>query len=137
MICIEWQDCYNIGVDELDKHHLHLLDLFNQAFTACMLNNPLAELKSLVQELVEYTKYHFATEEQVMEESAYQGLDEQKIQHRYFNDRLADYILKIESNNVSSTIELVELTQFLATWFRDHIVNLDNKFGQSLHGSAV
>lgn len=132
MFCIEWKETFLIGIPELDQHHEHLIDLLNRAYTACMLNNPMDDLVLIVQELVEYTKYHFAAEERVMQDHCYPGLCEQIKQHEQFVSSLDGLIGKLEDKNASSTIELVELTEFLAAWIRDHIITLDSLFGAFL-----
>lgn len=134
MIYIEWDDAYRIGVAELDEHHMHLIELLNRAYTACMLNNPMEDLRAIIQDLTEYTSYHFSAEEQVMGEHRYAGLPEQKREHESFNGNLADYIHKIEENEVCSSIELVELTEFMTNWIKEHILNQDAKFGDFLKG---
>ena len=129
MVYLEWDDAFLIGIEELDGHHMHLLELLNRAYSACMLNNPVADLKAVVAELSEYTGYHFSAEELAMDEIRYPGLAEQKLEHEKFSHNLSGLIRKIENNDACTTIELVELTEFLANWIKEHIVNLDNKFG--------
>jgi hemerythrin len=137
MICIEWEERFAIGVQELDQHHKHLLDLLNRAYTSCMLNTPIADLKNIFKELEEYTRYHFSAEERVMEENLYPGLCEQKQEHEIFIQKLTILMQNIEENETCTTIELVGLTEFLTEWIRDHIINLDNRFGQYLNSSTA
>jgi len=129
MIYIEWEDSFLLGIKELDGHHKKLLDLLNRAYSACMLNNPVAEFRAIIDELFDYTRYHLLAEELVMEETNYPGLFEQKQEHEIFVQRLLYCRQEMGKGNMSSTIELVELTEFLAIWFRDHIVNMDKKLG--------
>ena len=130
---IEWEDSFLLGIKQLDGHHIHLLDLLNRAYSACMLNDPVAELRAIVDELYDYTRYHFSAEELVMEENNYPGLLEQKQEHELFVQRLISCKQEMEKGNMSSTIEMVELTEFLANWCRDHIISMDKKFGVYLN----
>jgi hemerythrin-like metal-binding protein len=136
MNCIEWEERFEIGVKDLDQHHMHLLDLLNRAYSTCMLNDPIDNLKSIIQELAEYTTYHFSAEELVMEENQYPGLCEQKKEHEIFIQKLAGLIQNIEKNEAYTAIELVGLTEFLTQWIRDHIINLDTRFGMYLNHST-
>lgn len=135
MIYIKWEDSFSLGIKQLDEHHMHLLDLLNRAYSACMLNNPIAEFRAIIDELYDYTTYHFSAEERVMKENHYPGLPDQEQEHGTFVRKLASYRQEMERGNISSTIELVELTEFLANWFRDHIVDVDKKLGVYLQQS--
>lgn len=133
MIYIKWEDSFLLGVKVLDEHHMHLLDLLNRAYSGCMMNNPVAEFRALIDELYDYTGYHFSAEELIMKEKNYPGLPDQEHEHETFVQKLAFYREEIEKGNISTTIELVELTEFLANWFRNHIVDSDKKLGGYLN----
>ena len=136
MIYMTWEDRFLLGVKQLDEHHMHLLELLNRAYSACMLNNPVAEFRAVLEELYDYTKYHFSAEELVMVENNYPGLPEQRQEHEMFVQKLSSGKQEMEKGNMSSTIELVELTDFLANWFREHIVVMDNNLGVYLNPSS-
>ena len=133
MIYIKWEDSFLLGIQELDEHHVHLLDLLNRAYSACMLNNPVAELRTIVDELYDYTRYHFSAEELVMKGNNFPGLPDQEQEHEIFIKKIVSLQQEMEKGHISSTIELVELTEFLANWFRNHIVDEDNKLGAYLN----
>lgn len=132
MTCIEWEDRFSLGNAELDQHHRHLIDLLNRAYAACMLNNPRDSFTAVIAELVEYTHYHFTAEEHSMEQCGYPGLVTQQKEHALFIEKLADFTRSLESNPNGSSIELVELTGFLADWVVLHIINVDALFGDYL-----
>lgn len=133
MIYIKWEDKYLLGIKELDDHHKHLFDLLNRSVTACMLNDPSGDLRAIASELSDYAHYHFSAEELVMEENEYPGLPEQKQEQEIFSGTMYGYMQKIENDELCSSVEMIELTEFMSNWLKDHILDLDSKLGKFLN----
>ena len=129
MVYLEWNDNLLIGIKELDGHHRHLVDLLNRTYTICMSYTTPEDLIRIVDELIDYVNYHFAAEERIMDQHDYPGLLQQKQEHEVFKLQLDDLKTKISGTVSFSIMEAVELTELLGDWVKNHIMDVDNKFG--------
>jgi hemerythrin-like metal-binding protein len=123
---IVWQEEYNIGIEVMDYHHKTLLDLINGLYNELekSAHNPLT-ITDLVEKLIDYTRYHFATEENLIQQFGY---PETEAHHRYHDN----FVAKIESaaNRLANQSELegYELVGYLTNWLLEHIMKQDKKY---------
>ena len=125
-------DCL-IGIPEIDEEHQHLFEIVRQTNNLIhndLLHDKYDEIIHLINELKEYTRFHFADEEAYMESINYPGLDAQKRAHTAFVDRL----MKIDIDTLDEIDEhqqeyLEELINFLAGWLTNHILKMDKAIG--------
>jgi hemerythrin len=82
--------------------------------------------QSVVEELLDYARYHFACEEGLMTEASYPKLAEHKEEHELFACRVLEFQKNYEQNSNHS----VELLWFLCNWVTHHIRETDAKFGE-------
>lgn len=82
MPVLNWKDSYNLGIESIDQQHHHLVDLLNRLFDS--LNNEKEDevLGKVLNELTDYTKIHFNTEETYFEKFNFKGAKEHITEHR-------------------------------------------------------
>jgi len=84
--------------------------------------------------LVKYVGEHFASEEQLMEETNYPGTGSHKREHARLvgivEQRTQEYI-------VEDAIDEKELVGFVADWIGDHVLQIDRQFADYLHEHAT
>lgn len=126
---------YYTGIESIDQEHARLFELARETHNLLndyLLYDKTEKLGSLISELIDYTKTHFAHEEAYMESIRYAGIEGHMAQHRKFEDNLMqfdpDSLEDPESQN-----EIVEkLLGFLITWLIDHIQKVDMLYVNSL-----
>jgi hemerythrin len=125
MHLIDWDSTYELGIQEIDDHHRRLIELLNKTYNLLLGSADKAEIRTILQELIGYTDYHFAAEELLMNDASYQGLTSHVSKHDNFKNRLAvlteDYLSG--SPNVNTDMVL-----FLCDWLKKHILKDDRKF---------
>ncbi len=121
---IVWLESYSVGVRAFDDAHKKLLGITNSFVTACMEGKPLERLTDLLIELIRYTRYHFRDEEELLKETDYDRLEEQKAQH----DDLFDQVLKFTGDFLHGRIEKTKITEFMMAWLLSHILEEDMKY---------
>jgi len=126
MPVLEWSDSYLIGIRQFDEHHKHLVSLLNITFDGITTNAPKDELGAVLDELVDYSIYHFAAEEHWMREQHFPGLELQMQDHAGFIRRIADIVRDYHSGK--SNVDLVVLN-FLTDWLVEHILEKDAVYG--------
>lgn len=126
---------YRVGVEQVDLEHQRLFELASHIYDRLSLDVivPMHEMRSAINELIEYTASHFANEEMLMENSGYPNLDD----HRALHDGLISRIRDFESQ--AATVEQltpVDLYEFLCGWLGDHILTSDRVFGEFMSRQA-
>jgi len=132
MSFMEWNDALKTGVYVIDEQHEKLVELINKVYEIHHAENPKSEdLLRIIYELAEYTKYHFSTEEKLMKEYGYYpgDVDEHIKEHRSFVNKVIDFYNKFKAGKTDFTSSMIN---FLRTWLRHHILNIDKKFARFL-----
>jgi len=125
----KWTADLSVGLSSIDEDHKFLIDTLNQLIT-CLHNHSSDDVvDGIFITLVDYTKHHFAREEQLMQKISFPDYNNHKKQHSYFLSRLNELknMLKEKQNN---QLVLVETIEFLTQWFLDHIVTFDISLGE-------
>lgn len=82
-----WKKSYDIKVAEIDILRRRLVGLINELSVAMMSRPGFRALHRVLNELINYIQRHFATEEALMQEVNYSGLDEHHQEHLAISDR--------------------------------------------------
>ena len=107
MAFFEWNDQYSVGVANVDEQHKKLVGYLNDLFEALNVGKGKEILDSILDNMVEYTQYHFATEEKLMKLHGYPGYDDHKKKH----DKLAEHVLDLKSQYAAGNIVKVSPIQ--------------------------
>jgi hemerythrin len=125
MSLYEWKDNYSVEIASIDEDHKGLLSLINMLFDAMSHGMAKEILSETLSKLIAYTKIHFKREEIYLSTTNYPYLQEHKMQHEFFIEKIND--LKKEFDNGSQQIS-VDLIKFLTDWLINHILVSDKKF---------
>ena len=129
MTIIKWRDSYETGVAEMDNEHREIIEIINQLYEMLREKKSYSELENIYNRLLDYTKNHFAHEENLMEEAKYPGLERQRKAHAMFIAELE----KMEKDLLSAEESVAPVVyKFLREWLLKHIVEVDKEYGPSL-----
>ena len=134
MAFIQWDEKYSVGVRELDNQHKQLVSLLSELYDAMQAQKANEVLGRILNQLVGYTKAHFATEEKYMAQYGYPDLAAQKKEHEAFTKKVIDFK---ESFDAGRTSLSVSLTSFVKDWLFSHIGGSDKKYGPFLNSKGV
>lgn len=124
----EFTDEYLTGIELVDAEHRELFRIVDKANQLVKNFDSLSGYDSIMQilnELKEYTKEHFADEEEYMEGIQYEGLSAQKRAHEAFVDKLEN--ISLDQIDANPQENLQELLEFLLGWLINHILYTDKK----------
>jgi diguanylate cyclase (GGDEF)-like protein/hemerythrin-like metal-binding protein len=125
----KWTADLSVGLSSIDEDHKFLIDTLNQLI-ACLHNHSSDDVvDDIFITLVDYTKHHFAREEQLMQKISFPDYNNHKKQHSYFLSRLHE-LQNMLKEKQSNQLVLVETIEFLTQWFLDHIVTFDITLGE-------
>lgn len=129
----EFTNDFLTGVAFIDKQHARLFELANEAYD--LLNDQLVTDKydrivDLISELRDYTKTHFADEEEFMNGIGFQYIWSEKHAHLTFIAKLDGIDLdKVDENQQAHILEVLD---FLAKWLTFHIKGADARIGDAV-----
>ena len=124
----EFTEEYYTGIPKIDEDHAKLFEIANRAYE--LLTNQFKmdkydEIADVLEELKDYTKYHFGHEEEYMKSINYGKRFSQMHQHNQFIEKLESYNLKdIDENQQAALLEILD---FLALWLQGHIKGMDKR----------
>jgi hemerythrin-like metal-binding protein len=81
MSIIKWRDAYNTGVAQFDREHHKLVELIGIMFEVVRDKSGKEMVEKAYQEVLSYTEYHFANEEQAMKDAHYPEFEEHVAAH--------------------------------------------------------
>jgi len=122
---IIWLDIYDTHIDLVDEQHRILVDMINDLETAKGKENECKLIGELFFNLVDYTRYHFAQEEELMKKIKYPKINEQINQHKAFVSQILETLQTIKKGNVSEKMDM-----FLTNWLIKHILGYDYELGK-------
>ena len=130
MAFFEWdQDKYTVYVAEMDEQHQKLVAIINRFYEASQEAPNKRKNEVLFDELINYTKYHFSTEEQLFDSKGYPASESHKAMHRNLVHSVVEVRKKFYLGNGSINQELLD---FLKLWLTSHILSSDRQYGQYL-----
>jgi len=130
MAFMEWTGSFSVGVAVFDDEHKKLIALINRLHECASGGRDLPALKSICDELVDYTLQHFRHEEEYFDEWGYPGAKEHTARHEQLQRRVYAYRNRLQG---AEGMELaLEMLRFLSDWLQRHIMIEDRKYGQFL-----
>jgi hemerythrin len=134
MSMFDWKKEYSLGHLEIDAQHKRLFELANELHTAMSLGKGKDALSKTLQNLVAYTKQHFASEERLMQAHHYPDYLQHKANHDALTTQVIDFQNDFETGRTALTIALL---QFLKDWLQHHIGETDRKVAEFLKLKAA
>jgi len=120
---IVWTESMSVGCSALDDDHKVLIQTLNEYIDALENDEGVFVIDGIFSVLLNYTNFHFAREEAIMEASGYSGLENHKQTHRELKEQLMGVRQKY-MRNPSSDLE-DEIRDFLLSWLQSHILVRD------------
>jgi hemerythrin-like metal-binding protein len=126
-----WTEKLETGIPKIDQQHRHLVDMINEIADASSDTNPDlkgAAVDKSISRLIDYTVYHFQTEEDLFKSSQYGDAEAHKKEHEKLRLSATDlYGRYAKGDDVSD-----ELLVFLKKWLENHIIVSDMKYVETL-----
>lgn len=121
-----WKDEYSIGVDLIDKQHKYLFEIGNNAYNLlkddfCV--DKYDAIVMIIEDLQQYSKFHFETEENYMIKINYKNYLSQKVEHDSFIKKINE--IKLEQVEEDPQKYIGQILAFIIKWLPDHILLKD------------
>lgn len=131
---IRWSEQYSVNIKDIDEQHRHLIKIINKMHEVVVSGTEQQEIERIIEELFEYTNYHFKTEEKLLETYGYP----EQVSHKKEHDTLLKQLLKLKVRLIkgSATVSL-ETFAFLNNWLVNHILASDKKYSPYLNSKGI
>ncbi|MEY4592685.1 MAG: hypothetical protein RIR18_1580 [Pseudomonadota bacterium] len=120
-----WDDNFNTGIDEIDEQHKRLVLLLNKLASHVAFRSDTIELNSIFDELIDYTVYHFETEEKIWDR--YFIDDKAAAQHQATHASFVDMVQLLKDQQDKKPLRQIaeEALDYLVRWLASHILETD------------
>jgi hemerythrin len=135
MPLMSWNPKMSVGVDTFDKDHQKLVALLNDLFDAVSTGKGRDVLGTVLDGLVEYTKFHFSREEEHMTRHSYPDTAAHLREHHDLTRQVVEVQRRWKEGE--SAVLSMEVLSFLKNWLLKHIQQSDKAYGPFFNAKGV
>ncbi len=122
---MQWKDTYSVKNRQIHAQHEKLFGLFTKLEDEISQGNE-SIIEKTIQELIDYTKSHFLTEETIMQEANFPALEA----HAQMHDDITETIIAMQNKiKAKQGVSANDLLRFFSEWLTNHIMVEDQKLG--------
>ena len=118
----------------MDDQHAVLMDTLNDLRLALVRGLGREQVSEGLERLIEFTRMHFASEEQLLEQHGFPAIAEHRGAHQKLLGQLEDAALRAQYHD---EIHLTSLLTFLRDWYTTHVEDYDQKYGAWLNARGI
>ncbi len=122
MTLFEWTPAISVGITAIDDQHKKLISLIQDLSDAMKARKASEIIGKVLQELSDYTVYHFGNEEKAFEKYNYPDKDTHIAAHKVYVSKINELI---ERNNKGELGISISVLDFLMNWITNHIMKTD------------
>ncbi len=125
---VKWEDKYCLRIEAIDEQHKQLFEIAGRIYE--LLKNELItdkydDIIEIIDELKNYTIYHFKAEEEYMQSIGYKKFLSHKVAHNDFLDKMENVDLNKIDNGHNEY--LIGILDFVCEWLVEHILKEDKQ----------
>ncbi len=129
-----WISSFETGIAVIDAQHRKLVGMLNELFDAMNRGEGNAVVGRILDGMVEYTQYHFGTEESLFARYGYPG----SVEHIREHEALRKQVRKLRAGlRAGRNVFAHQIAEILKDWLRVHILQSDKKYVPFLLAKGV
>ncbi|MBZ5644170.1 MAG: bacteriohemerythrin [Acidobacteriia bacterium] len=129
-----WNESFSVKVKRCDEDHKKLLDIIQRLHDSVIARHGEIDTKAILAELVDYTETHFKTEEGMLEQTKFPGLERHCQQHETFKAKLEELKQSMEYAPGDTPMAIL---QYLKNWLVRHIKMVDCQYSAHLNANGI
>ena len=134
MPTIIWTPEMSVHVSIIDEQHKKLIEIINKLNSAITGHAAIPVLDEVFTELTDYTRKHFSTEEELLQQVDYPLIVAHKEEHDGFVYKLISFRNDFENGSEVVSAKIVE---FLYGWLVEHIQGSDKAYSALLNKNGI
>ncbi len=126
---IEWKEEYAIGISIIDEQHKKLFEIASDAEELLLMSNNIDkfdEIIDIINNLTDYVAFHFAAEQEIMEEIKFPKYFSHRVEHQDFIDELQK--MNISAIDKDQQSQLLHIINLVIDWITEHVLEKDKGF---------
>lgn len=135
---LNWDEKYSVTIQEFDEHHKHLINLINEVYKKVFECDDMDEERNLTHRtltnLLEYIKYHFTAEEELMIKLDYSEYELHKTKHDYYVNEVNKIVDEHEKGGIALSFTVFMM---LKDWIMIHILVEDKQYSEFFHEKGI
>lgn len=126
-----WNSHFETGIELIDQQHRKLVDILNRLGSHFSCADDI-QFRHLLQDLLDYTHYHFDAEEQIWQ----QYFRDQPLfeNHQQAHELFFEQVQELWASGDEQEQDLKGLFDFLTRWLAFHILEADRRMALMVHG---
>jgi hemerythrin-like metal-binding protein len=133
MPLLPWNAKLEVGHSQIDSDHKKLVELLNRLHDAMQAGQARDVCGRILDELIQYTRVHFATEERLMAQHGYAQAATHKAQHASLVQEVVQFKSRFDAGSIALSVSLFK---FLKDWLSNHILQSDKTLVAALNAKA-
>ena len=134
MSLLTWNHACSVDVRAMDDQHGILMDTMNELRLALVRGGGREQVNEILDRLIEFTRMHFWSEEQLMEKAGFLGLAEHRAEHHRM---LAEMIQSAHCLQYGQGLQTRAMLCAMRDGYIGHIEGLDREYGPWLNQRGV
>ncbi|BAH77147.1 bacteriohemerythrin [Solidesulfovibrio magneticus] len=133
-ILMPWTSQLATGVKFVDEQHRKLVDMINNLYKAMQTGQGKAVVEKLLDDLANYTVYHFDAEEKIFHKLHYSETAGHIKIHEELKSKVMSFINEYKSGSKNISMDLMN---FLKNWLENHICKTDKRYVKTFLGAGI
>jgi hemerythrin len=124
---VVWDEKYSTGIALIDSQHKELFSLTNELFRACLYGDEILKgvFKETMGRMVEYVRFHFSAEQELLQRIKYPDYQEHKKQH---DAMIRDILGAVKEHSEGRKFVPNHFVRTLRDWILSHIALTDKLY---------
>jgi hemerythrin len=122
-----WDDKFATGIQLIDSQHKELFSLTNELFHACLGGDETLHdvFKETMGRMVDYVRFHFGVEQEMLQRIKYPDYQEHKKQH---DTLVRNILVSVKEYNEGKKLVPNQFVRTLRDWILSHIAHTDKLY---------
>ncbi|MCP4571655.1 MAG: hemerythrin family protein [bacterium] len=129
MPLIEWKEEFSVGNEELDRQHRKWLEFIERLHQVDDADCHDRIVHDILDEMEIYSRYHFWSEERMLEQAGYEDLENHRREHDAMKGRIAAQMNAFRSD---TDFDHSRVAEMLWHWLIEHILQSDHRYTAAL-----
>lgn len=134
MSYITWHKHLELGIEAVDVEHQRLLSTINALYDEMLKGMSKEVMTKTLVELLKYTDYHFATEENLFRKYNVPNAKSHILQHNEYQNKITQFY---DDFKTGKTVLSMEILEFLTFWWTNHIQQVDKLYVDFIKNSSL
>ncbi len=134
MALVAWNDKYKVGIWLMDTQHQRWIGLINDLYKAMKVGKGKDIVERTLDEMVNYTRTHFADEETLVSTHAWP----EYAKHKALHDEFVGEVIELQKRHKAGELAIsIKVLTKLQDWFVKHIQITDREVAAFLKSKGV